>query len=215
MIPGLGRLLKKSAEVFSGNDAAAAQVGQKGDPLLVRCKRVVSLSWKLKVRVTGQPNARYTTLQNVAAGPHWEDGSVDLRDVNMTSPTVGMTSVIKGSGRRGGTCTAEADGWYLDRQMRVGINDGDDQTIDLVMKPLPWVEFNVVHYQTNARIPGVTIGAEIRKYQATSAPSNDPLPDTKNVLHEKLHPGSTAKNILVTHVDQLWEVVGDVVSTDS
>jgi hypothetical protein len=197
---------RQNSAQFQANDTQAKQKG--GDKQLSPTKSCPKQNWKLKVNVTAQVNSRKPKVENVEVSISWKDSSLDAPTCNSTADDKASTETLEDSGAREGTCRAEAKGWYLDAEKTVTLNDGDNKTVDLILKPLVWVAFKAIEEQSGAVIENLSLHANLTDIgdHKTNTPKDTP------VEVGDLKPGGVCKIVSLAHDSVLWEAVGDITS---
>lgn len=162
--------------------------------------------WKLHVYVKTDPATKWPK-DDVAVSLQIKEGADEGRGLGkMISGSI--KGDFQGQGHRDYTATASAKNWFLVAPKNVSLDDGDDKTVELVLKPMPWIALKVIYEKPGAKpseaetvLEGVTINLKL--------PGNrkeNPVTTKEDILYEGLK-GEGNADIQSMIDDDLWEFV--------
>jgi hypothetical protein len=106
-----------------------------------------------------------------------------------------------GTGPRDYEVSVDVERWDLIEKKTVTLNDGDDKTVELVIKPRPWIAFKVVN-QKNAAVKEVTL-----KVTLPGNRKEEPVSANDAVTIFDIREAGTAKIEGAIHATECFEVV--------
>jgi len=197
---------RQPADKFKANDQVAkVEGGQAAVKPVLPCNY-----WKLDVNVTGHPNARKPKMPQPTINFLWDDMYRDKFRCAEFSDDKATMGLMTGHGPTKGQCSASAVGWYVEAAKDVTLADGDDKTIDLVMRPHVWIAFELRDHKTNDHVDKIQVKARHASIGDIVGPT---LADKAlDIEHAELRPGHTLDLDSLEHAEFVWEVVGSVTS---
>lgn len=199
---------RQTAQQFRATDSQARAQG--GTTSTKPAKPCENNPWKLTVKASGVVNTRKLQLDDAKISVEWSDAFPENLAHTAESASAIVATPIQRSGAATGRCSAAAKGWYLESVGEVSLADGDDKTVELVLKPAVWVGFKVVDHASNALIGDMKLRANVAEIGEQTATSNKVQP--LEFEHDSLRPGGTCELLELGHDQFVWEVVGDMVS---
>ncbi len=197
---------RQSAQQFAASDQVAkVQGGTRQTTPTTSCK-----VWKLKVNVTATVGPRKPKLGATEVHIDWSDKTLSSDACAATADHKASTETMLGHGAYSADCRASCKGWYLEAPKSVSLVDGDDKSVDLVLKPAVYIAFEVREHKTGDLIEDVKVTGNFSKLGDVGGKT--PKDTALEIEHDDLRPGDTCKLQDVSHDTVVWEVVGSVTS---